>query len=86
MCSYNGRSPQKLTGVCLPESLRKMFCHVKTVKEKVLHASKTWEKESINCLECCEKRFMEEWKIKLYIKNNCGLSPLSVHMSILTAL
>ena len=33
------------------------------------------KKESINFLECCEKTFMEEWIIKLYSKNNCGLSP-----------
>ena len=36
---------------------------------------KDLEKESMNCLECCEKRFMEEWIIKLYSKNNCGLMP-----------
>ena len=26
------------------------------------------KKESINCLECCEKSFMEGWIIKLYSK------------------
>ena len=41
----------------------------------VSHALKTWKKESINCLECCEKRFMEEWIIKLYSKKNCGQMP-----------
>ena len=37
--------------------------------------SKAWGKENINCLECCEKRFMGEWIINLYSKNNCGLRP-----------
>ena len=41
----------------------------------VSHALKTWKKESIYCLECCEKRFMEEWIIKLYSKKNRGLMP-----------
>ena len=46
----------------LPESLRKKVAGFALLKlgKIVSHASKTWEKESINCLECCEKRFMEE--------------------------
>ena len=34
------------------------------------------------CLECCEKRFMEEWIIKLYSKNNCGLMPHEIFLKI----
>ena len=48
------------------------FCHVIDVK-KSFWCLKDLGKESINCLECCEKWFMEELIIKLYSKNNCGL-------------
>ena len=45
------------------------------MKKIVSQASKTWKKESINCLERCEKSFMDERIIKLYSKINCGLMP-----------
>ena len=61
-CLFTGKFAKKVAGFAMLNS------------EKIVsHASKTWEKESINCLECCENRFMEELIIKLYSKNNCGL-------------